>query len=198
MDSKTIETYNKMAQEYDQETIDFWDKFPRTFLNQFIEQSGTKILDVGSGPGRDGMLLKNAGKGVICLDASEEMVRLSTEQGLESVVSDFTFLPFKDNSFDAVWSYTALLHIPKKYIDEPLDEIYRVLKDGGIFALGLIEGDTEGYRESSGINLPRWFSFYRKEEIEKIAKKHGFETIYFETFAPKSKNYLNFIFKKIK
>ncbi len=196
MDSKTIETYNKLSNEYDKETIDFWNNFPRTFFDRFFELSGIKILDVGSGPGRDGLLLKNSGKEVICLDASEEMVRLSAERGLTSIVGDFNTLPFEDGEFDGVWSYTALLHVPKSEIDAPFSEIYRVLKNKGIFGLGLIEGTSQGYRESSGVNLPRWFSFYEKEEVETIAKKHRFKTIYFESFKPHTKNYLNFIFRK--
>ena len=124
------------------------------------------------------------------------MVRLSTARGLISIVGDFNMLPFADKEFDGVWSYTALLHVPKNEIDTPFSEIHRVLKDKGVFGLGLIEGTTQGYRESSGVNLPRWFSFYEKEEIEDIAKKHGFESIYFESFRPHTKNYLNFIFRK--
>ena len=196
MNRKTIETYNTLSNEYDKETVDFWNNFPRTFFDRFFELSGTKILDVGSGPGRDGLLLKNSGKEVICLDASEEMVRLSTERGLVSILGDFNALPFGDKEFDGVWSYTALLHVPKSEIDTPFSEIHRVLKNKGVFGLGLIEGTSEGYRESSGVNLPRWFSFYEKEEVETIAKKYGFKTIYFESFKPHTKNYLNFIFRK--
>ena len=196
MDEQTINTYNKMAKEYDDETVDFWDQFPRTFLDKFVEFSGKRILDVGSGPGRDGLLLQQAGKKVICVDASEKMVKLSSERGLESVLASFDKLPFEGESFDAGWSYTALLHIPKKSVSAPLNEIYRVLKPCAIFALGLIEGDAEEYKESSGVDMPRWFSFYQKDETENICKKHGFELVYFETFKPRSKNYLNFIFRK--
>jgi ubiquinone/menaquinone biosynthesis C-methylase UbiE len=196
MDQKTIDTYNKMAKEYDDETVDFWDRFPRTFLDKFVELSGKKIVNVGSGPGRDGLLLQQTGKEVVCVDASEAMVKLSSERGLESVLTGFDKLPFEDKSFDGVWSYTALLHIPKKSIDVPLKEISRVLKSSGVFALGLIEGDTEGYKESSGVDMPRWFSFYQKDEIIDLCKKHSFEFVYFETFKPRSKNYLNFIFRK--
>lgn len=196
MDKQTIDTYNKMTKEYDDETVDFWDRFPRTFLDKFIELSEKKIIDVGSGPGRDGLLLQEAGKNVFCVDASEAMVRLSLERGLHSTLAGFDNLPFENESFDGVWSYTALLHIPKKSIDTPLEEILRVLKPSGIFALGLIEGDTEGYKESSGVDMPRWFSFYQKDEVIDLCKKHGFELVYFETFKPRSKNYLNFIFQK--
>ncbi len=185
-----------MAKEYDNETIDFWERFPRTFLDQFIKLSGKKIIDVGSGPGRDGLLLQQEGKEVICLDASEQMVRLSAERGLKSVCADFNNLPFDNESFDGVWSYTALLHVPKESVGSALKEIFRVLKSNGIFALGLIEGDIEAYKESSGVSMPRWFSFYKKEEVVDLCKKYGFNLIYFETFKPGSKNYLNFIFRK--
>jgi ubiquinone/menaquinone biosynthesis C-methylase UbiE len=196
MDKKTIDTYNKMAKEYDDETVDFWGQFPRTFLDKFVELSGQRIIDVGSGPGRDGVLLQQAGKEVVCVDASESMIKLSSERGLKSVLAGFDSLPFENQLFDGVWSYTALLHIPKKSIESPLSEISRVLKQSGVFALGLIEGDTEEYKESSGIDMPRWFSFYQKEEVENLCKKHGFSLVYFETFKPRSKNYLNFIFQK--
>lgn len=196
MDIRTIDTYNQLAAEYDVETTGFWEQFPRTFLDKFIEISGKKVLDVGSGPGRDGLILQEFSKEVICLDASEEMVNISTERGLESIVGDFMNLPFEDQSFDSVWSYTALLHVSKKDVAVAIGEINRVLIPGGIFGLGLIEGAEEKYRESSGVNLKRWFSFYQKEEIKDLLSKHGFELVYFDTFIPNSKNYLNFIFRK--
>lgn len=196
MDKQTIDTYDKMALEYDAETVDFWNQFPRSFLERFIELSGNLIVNVGSGPGRDGLLLKHAGKEVVCIDASEAMVKLSSARGLESIHSEFDTLPFENGSFDGVWSYTALLHVPKKSIDTPLKEISRVLKPSGIFALGLMEGDTEAYKESSGVHMPRWFSFYQKAEIEMLCMRNGFELVHFEMFTPRSKNYLNFIFRK--
>jgi SAM-dependent methyltransferase len=76
-------------------------------------------------------------------------------------------------------------------------EIHRVLKPGGIFALGLIEGDEELYRESSGVNQPRWFSYYSQQEIEQLLGEHDFEVLSFTTFKPKSKNYLHFIARKL-
>ena len=196
MDKETINTYNIMAKDYDLETEDFWKRFPHTFLDKFIELSGQKIIDIGSGPGRDGLLLQGAGKDVVCLDASEVMIKISSDKGLRSILGDFNDLPFEDQSFDAVWSYTALLHVPKRSIDIPLKEISRVIRHSGVFALGLIEGNTEEYKESSGVNMPRWFSFYEKDEVIELCKRYDFELVYFETFKPRTKNYLNFIFRK--
>lgn len=198
MDTKTIQTYNQMAKEYDDETIDFWDRFPRTFLDKFAELAKGRILDVGSGPGRDSLLLKEKSLDVTCLDASEAMVKLCQEKGLDAVLGDFNAIPFEDNLFSGIWAYTSLLHTPKSEVDKSLREIKRVLKSDGIFGLGLIEGEAEEYRESSGVNMPRWFSFYKKEEVEKLLPDHGFEIVYFEQFKPRTKNYLNFIAKNSK
>jgi ubiquinone/menaquinone biosynthesis C-methylase UbiE len=182
MDQKTIDTYNSMALEYDEETIDFWERFPRTFLDKFIALNpGGKVLDIGAGPGRDGLLLQQGGLDVICLDASEAMVKLSIERGLESVLGDFLDMPFTDASFDAVWAYTVLLHVPKSEVNKAMQEVRRVLKPNGHLALGLIEGDYEGYRDSSGVSAPR------------LLQQHQFQIVYFEQFRPRSKNYLNFI-----
>ena len=186
-----------MAKEYDSETVDFWTRFPRTFFDKFINSVKGKVLDIGSGPGRDGLILKEKGLDVVCLDASEAMVELSRGRGLESIVGDLLNLPFVDNSFNAAWAYTSLLHVSKKDIDKAFSEIRRILNKNGILGLGLIEGETEEYKESSGVNMPRLFSFYKKEELENLLKKHGFETVYFETFKPGSKNYLNFITRKV-
>jgi ubiquinone/menaquinone biosynthesis C-methylase UbiE len=193
MDIKTINTYNRMAKEYDEETVDFWSRFPRSILDTFVNLVSGKILDIGSGPGRDGLLLKNSGLDVICLDASTEMVKIAKERGLVSIEGDFLNLPFENGSFGGVWSYTSLLHIPKSEIESAFKEISRVLNNGGVLGLGLIEGEEELYRESSGMNMERWFSFYTKEEIRNLFLKFEFEEVFFQEFRPNNKNYLNFI-----
>jgi SAM-dependent methyltransferase len=196
MDKLTIDTYNRLAQEYDDETADFWDRFPRSVFDEFIRLAKHKVLDVGSGPGRDGEVLKKAGLDVTCLDASESMNRLAQARGLKTVLADFNDLPFGGASFDGVWAYTSLIHVPKSEIGRPLDEIRRVLRPGGIFGLGVIEGDAELYKESAGVNRPRWFSYYRKDEIEDLVVDKGFELVFFDAFQPRHSRYLNFIFKK--
>jgi len=196
MDEPTIRTYNELANVYDDETKYFWDSFPQTITDAFCSVAHGRVLDVGSGPGRDAMLLRQHGFDVICLDASEEMVRLSSANGFDSVVGDFDSLPFPDGSFGGVWAYTSLLHARKSEIGRSLAEIRRVLKDGGALCLGMIEGDIEHYRKSSEMEKLRWFSFYQKGELEDILRKNNFEIVYFEQFKPKTKNYLNFVCRK--
>lgn len=184
-----------MATEYDEETADFWERFPPEIMDEFIKclKVGENVLDVGSGPGREALILENRGLKVTCLDASSAMIAICKDRGLNAVLGDFNDMQFADKEFDGIWAYTSLLHVSKESIQKSMSEIARVLKSGGIFALGLIEGDFNDYRESSGMDKPRWFSFYTKEEIENLLNKFNFEILYFNQFKPASKNYLNFI-----
>lgn len=187
-----------MATEYDEETADFWEGFPLEIMDEFIkrlkvDKVGGNVLDVGSGPGRDALILEKKGLKVTCLDASSAMIQICKDRGLSAVLGDFNDMQFADKEFDGIWAYTSLLHVSKESIQKSMSEITRVLKSGGIFALGLIEGDFNDYRNSSGMDKPRWFSFYTKEEIENLLNKFNFEILYFNQFKPASKNYLNFI-----
>lgn len=73
MNTLTIQTYDEMAQAYDEETRDFWERFPRTFFDAFADLVRGDVLDIGSGPGRDGVKLAERGLDVTCLNASEVM-----------------------------------------------------------------------------------------------------------------------------
>ncbi|MEX0749053.1 MAG: class I SAM-dependent methyltransferase [Candidatus Saccharimonadales bacterium] len=197
MDKITINTYNQLASEYDEETTGFWDDHPREFIDKFTELAfGKKVLDVGSGPGRDGLILREKGLDVTCLDASQAMIDFCSARGLRAVMGDYNSMPFGDRSFDAVWAYTSLLHAKKSAVDIPLIEVSRVLRPNGVIGLGMIEGKGEGYRESAGVNKPRWFSYYTESEIRSLMEKHGFDILFFSKFQPRASNYLNFIARK--
>ena len=197
MDARTIATYDAVADVYDERTKIFWDIFPKTFLEEFVRTTGKKIVDVGSGPGRDGLLLQQYGKEVIGIDASQVMVDMSVSRGLSSVVGDFLHMPFEKESFDGVWAYTSLLHVSKNEIGAALNEIARVLVADGILGLGMIEGEGEMYRDNLTGERERWFSYYTKEELEKLLKEHNFKVLFFEKITPGSRNYLHVIAQKI-
>lgn len=194
---QNIRTYDLMAEQYDQETADFWEKFPHSVIDHFSKsvRSGL-VLDVGSGPGRDGLILTNAGLQVLCLDASIEMVQTTKQRGLPSILADLTKLPVRSGKVRGVWAYTSLLHITKTDMMLALSQCNRVLVKNGVLGLGLIEGRGDGYRWSAGPNLPRYFALYSQAEVYDLLLGAGFKTFYFERFQPKSKNYLNFLARK--
>ncbi|MCX6713137.1 MAG: class I SAM-dependent methyltransferase [Candidatus Vogelbacteria bacterium] len=199
MDPLTIETYEQEALEYDRETAPFWDQFPPAFIDDFavLLPKPARVLNSGSGPGRDGALLFAAGLNVICLDGSQRMVDMSKKRGLFSVQGDFLHLPFDEKSFDGVWAYTAFLHVKKTDFPRALYEASRMLRGKGILALGMIEGEGETYRQSSGVPLPRLFAYYQPAELERFLADAGFTVLSQSRFSPGGKyTYLNILAQK--
>lgn len=102
---------------------------------------GSKILDIGSGPGNEAIFLQKQGMDVTGLDINPDAIsiskKLSLIQGanIEFVQGDALKLPFKNNNFDVVNDTFVFHHFEKSIRKNYAKEINRVLKDGGIFIL---------------------------------------------------------------
>jgi len=100
------------------------------------------ILDIGCG---EGMylytFLKMGAKEVKGIDLGPDFVaganRLLKKYDLngEAIVADCTTLPFGNSVFDIVYSGDVFEHITYEQKDKCLEEIFRVLKPGGIVAI---------------------------------------------------------------
>lgn len=129
LDSK--KGYARFAQTYDKNEK-YWDSFEKQYLIPHIKSAhGKNVLDAGAGTGRISVKLKAAGADVTALDISKEMLDLlhAKSSDIKTVEGELENMPFKDESFDMVFSSLALVHLKK--IEPFLDECYRVLKDDG-------------------------------------------------------------------
>lgn len=196
MKNVTVATYNKYHEVYDFETVEFWENFPKETLKEFIKRlKGKKVLDLGSGPGRDAVLLRNSGLEVICLDASFEMIRRTKKLGFESVLADMRKLGFPDKSFDGVWAFTSLLHISKSEVEKVLRKLYELLKPNGVLLIGMIEGNFDGNVERESMpGVKRYFRFYSEQELKGLVESENFKFEYQGKYTPHSKTYLSQVF----
>lgn len=100
-----------------------------------IRWRGKRVLEIGTGVGTDArqMIARGAAYTGVNIDrGSTELTKSALARfGLPGVVqqADATALPFASKSFDAVYSYGVLHHIPN--VQQAVSEIYRVLKPGG-------------------------------------------------------------------
>lgn len=109
---------------------------------------GAHILDAGCGVGRDAKYFQNQGYVVSAFDASEEMVRLASQE-LNTNVSlccfqemDFT------NQFDGIWACASLLHVPYTELRSVMKKLHTALKPPGILYASFKYGTTK--READG------------------------------------------------
>lgn len=102
---------------------------------EFSQWQGKNVLEIGCGIGTDGLQFAKNGAVYTGVDLTERAIGTAKIQFNKFNVSG-TFmqanaekLPFKDNTFDLVYSFGVLHHTP--HPQKAFNEVYRVLKPGG-------------------------------------------------------------------
>ena len=122
-----------------------------------------KAIDLGSGLGTNAIYLARMGFDVIALDVSKTALKIAEEKAIkENVKIKFIQgsahkLNFPDKTFSLVFDRGCFHHIPEEFRKEYIENVHRVLEDGGKYYLECFCSKCKldyGYRLS-------------KEEIEK-------------------------------
>ena len=122
-------------------------------------RAGARVLEIGTGPGRDAAAFLEAGLETFGVDLSVKYATRVAALGAGAANASTRALPFIASSFDAVWSMSTLMHLPNSAIKSGLREIHRVLEPGGVAAIGVWGGrDVEERSDQDSYDPPRLFS----------------------------------------
>jgi ubiquinone/menaquinone biosynthesis C-methylase UbiE len=132
--NKHIQLFDSIARPYG------W--FYRPLLRRYLDllhrhlqsldlDPGSRVLDVGCGPGSFGLAFELSGFEVTGVDSSRNMVSIAVSNGLDCVVADAAAnLPFPDRSFDLVIAGYVAHGIPKEQRSQFFLEMNRVAMGG--------------------------------------------------------------------
>ena len=168
-----LETYNKYAELYAKYTKDKLLQFQLTEFSSMLPKKG-KVLDAGCGCGRDAAYLSEEGLNVTAVDILDGMINEAKKNNVLVKKQDILKLKEQDE-YDGVWCMATLADIPKTDVSKVLKNFYTSLKKGGILYIAVKEGKGEELikKEKYG-NLPRFYAFYEREELEKLLIDSGF------------------------
>lgn len=135
-------SYNKDAKNYDDkfeehQTIKY-KLMTENYLNEF--KNTKKILDLGCGSGLFNNFLKQHNifnNEFYGIDFSEKLLKIAKKRRVRTINGDITALPFKDNSFNIITSFTVLNIIPENDF-KTLLEIKRVLIQNGLLIITIL------------------------------------------------------------
>ncbi len=122
-------------------TREWFEQFPiapyRRLVLRDQAPTGTRALEVGSGPGHDSLPLAERGLHVTGVDWSRNGLLAGRElyrregRTADFVRADIRALPFRDGSFDFVWNAGVLEHFHDEDVAIVLREMRRVARQGG-------------------------------------------------------------------
>lgn len=144
--SDTITYYDRNAHVYAKATlnVDMEGIYDR-FLPHLAP--GGRILDAGSGSGRDTIAFVRRGFIVEAFDASKELCDISTElTGVQAEVLRFQAFE-REARYDGIWACASLLHVPASELPDVLQRLWRSLKSGGAFYLSFKHGRAQRVAE---------------------------------------------------
>ena len=131
------ETWSRCADDY----VDTFAGITAETVPMLLEAAGirpgSKVLEIGSGPGHVADLLVQAGTSVTGVDFSSKMVEVAQNRypGITFRQANAEQLPFEADSFDAVVANFVVHHLARP--ETVFREVNRVLKPGGRFGFAV-------------------------------------------------------------
>lgn len=158
--------------------------------------AGTRLLDVGTGPGHVAGRATERGAAAVGVDIADAMIAIARHSwpAVDFRTADAHQLPFPDRTFHAVTANFAVLHLGRPEV--AVREFVRVLKPGGRVALtvwdeaaqmpllGAVAAALEacGARPPDDIPVgPSFFRFSNDDEFRALLEAGGLDQVTVET-----------------
>jgi hypothetical protein len=131
---------------------------------------GARVLEIGSGSGRDARAMELAGLSVRRTDITPAFVHLLRDAGYDADVVD----PLVDDLSDpgapgtpyaGVWANASLLHVDREDLPRVLSRLADATEVGGPMFVALKEGDGAGWSVHGNVTAPRFFTYWREEPL---------------------------------
>ena len=191
--SKTLAVYDHLAQKYIDNTTVHDSLNPakakkkRAKLEAFLLESfskipkGGKILECGSGGGKEALFLKKTGFDIIASDVAEAFLSSCRKQGLVTMKLDIINdnLP---NGLSGVLVWRTFVHFAKEDLEKVFQKVYTALETGGVFVFNVfnredsdVDEKWEDFPDEYQMGEKRFFAFYSEEFINSLIEKTGFK-----------------------
>lgn len=174
----TVASYDEFAGEYARANEEMPDRV-RAAIDRLVGDlpAGARVLEIGSGSGRDAKALEAGGLSVRRTDITPGFVQTIRADGYPADVidplTDDLSDPERDAPYDAVYASASLLHVRREDLPEVVRNLASVTRPGGLFHLGVKEGDGARFSTHGEVGAPRHFTFWREPALRTVIEAAG-------------------------
>ena len=169
-DWDTVHSYDAAAAEYAAEAA-VMPQWVATEIGAFVSEldGSGRILEIGSGGGRDASEFEKQGINVRCTDISRGFVNLLRERGFEAdllnpLTDDLADPKRPDALYDGVWACASLIHVAREDFATVLRRVAEATRTGGPLHVSVRDGDGESVCTHGSAATPRrYFETYWRE-----------------------------------
>jgi len=189
--AETIAAYQADAASYAAGTATTPESVVRD-LDEFAGRvaAGGRVLEIGSGPGRDARELEARGFTVRRTDVTPAFVDLMRADGHAADVLD----PMVDElggPWDGVWANAVLIHLARDEMPVLLERLHAATRPGATLYLSVQEGDGDAWATRGHVAGARHFTFWRERPLRDALAGVGWEVELLRTSATSSGTWLD-------
>jgi SAM-dependent methyltransferase len=138
-----------------------------------------RILEIGSGAGRDALYMQSRGYDITCSDAAVGFVKHLRDIPLKTLEFDL----LKDampGGYSMIFANAVFPHFTKNEAVDAIHKIYSALPEGGILAFNVKQGSGSFWTVEK-LMRKRYMHFWNPRDITELVTKAGFKIIYKRT-----------------
>ena len=137
--------------------------------------AGSRVLELGSGPGTDALALERAGLVVERTDGASSFVDRFRQGGLSARELDFYADDF-GGPYDAIFANAVLLHAARERLAGVLSVALAAVRTGGVLAATFKKGEGDEW-STRKLDTARHFTYWQEHELRQALHDSGWQPI---------------------
>lgn len=176
----TIAAYNNGIEEYYNLSPQKVSGHIKTWIDSALSglPKDSKLLEIGSGTGKDAVYINSLGYKLKLTDASQGFVDYLQQQGMDAVTFDVLEDDFNDK-YDLIFADAVMLHFADIELEKIFKKVWSALLPKGRFALTVKKGDGE-FTEDKKLGMLRYFHLWQPEQLIDKLEDSGFSLTFNE------------------
>lgn len=180
-DRSTVQSYDAAAAEYAAEA-EAMPEWVGKEIDAFVAGLGGagRVLEIGSGGGRDALALEKRGIHVRRTDVSRGFVDLLRADGFEAdqldpLTDDLTDPRRPGMPYDGIWACACLIHVAREDLGTVLGRLAEATRPGGRLHASVREGDGDDVSTHGSAAAPRRYveTYWREPALRSALENAG-------------------------